>query len=61
MINVTRRCDICKRDYTAINVKYKAKGLIRRVFGKWEEADICDDCIDEIRKAVREKKEVKHD
>ena len=58
MVNVIRTCDICGKDRVRINVKYKVKGL-RKGFGlhNWCDADICDDCIDTIRKAAREKRE----
>lgn len=55
MINITRTCDICGKDYVKINVKYKVKELLQ-CFRDWEHVDICDNCIDEIRKAVREKR-----
>lgn len=62
MINVTRSCDICGKNYVKINVKYKTKGLIKR-FGLqgWQEADICDCCIDTIKKLVEEKQELTHE
>lgn len=56
MINITRTCDICGKDSVKINVKYKTRGLLQG-FRDWECVDICDNCIDEIRKAVREKRE----
>ena len=56
MINVTRSCDICGKNYVKIRVKYKTKGLIK-CFGLhgWREADICDNCVDTIKKLVKEK------
>ena len=61
MLSVTRTCDICGEDRVRINVKYKVKGL-RKGFGlhSWSDADICDNCINEIRKTVREKREDKY-
>lgn len=62
MVNVTRNCDICGKCYIKINVKYKVKGSMK-CFGLhgWREADICDDCIDIIKKLVEEKQRVTHE
>ena len=65
MVNIMRTCDICgKAAEISLNVKYKVKAKRRwfrvRVWIKdesWDEADICDDCMNEIRKAVRKKRE----
>ena len=58
MLEIKRRCDICGATSSNINfnVKYKVKAK-KIPFGlkawnsptRWEEADICDDCIKSIR------------
>lgn len=49
--------EACGEERVKINIKYKTKGSMINIFRNWHNADICDGCIDKIRKAAREKRE----
>ena len=57
---VVKRCDICGceiRNSGSLKIKYKAKRW--NFFQGWEEADICNFCLEEIgSRSLKRRKEV---